>query len=266
MSDLIQINSSLNYRKLFINIKRNKMKKMLLKTIITFLPFSIYAIGGFGLNVPISSFTVDPSSSDLTIDVLGSSTKVGQIDRFGFQNAYGLGGYLYIDMIPFIDLDVEVNAMGNRYDFSFKNDAMDLANVEPDTLGFAWVSGNMYLTIQKSIFKLGIPFLAKAKLYGGLGLNQHTSTPFIDQDMMESFVTNEDGETDLQNGEFDSDALEDYLTDNLIESSGLHFQAGLQLRLLTFDVFTFYRYTMAADVIPDANGFGSLNIRRGLGI
>ena len=124
------------------------MKKMLLKIITTFLPFSIYAIGGFGLNVPITTFTVDPSSSDLTIDVL----KVGQIDRFGFENAYGIGGYLYIDMIPFLDLDVEVNGMGNVYDFSFKNDAMDLANVEPDTLGFAWVSGNMYLTIQKSIF------------------------------------------------------------------------------------------------------------------
>ena len=80
------------------------MKKMLLKTIITFLPFSIYAIGGFGLNVPISSFTVDPSSSDLNIDVLGSSTKVGQIDRFGFQNAYGLGGYLYIDTVSYTHL------------------------------------------------------------------------------------------------------------------------------------------------------------------
>jgi hypothetical protein len=143
---------------------------------------------------------------------------------------------------------------------------MDLAGIVPDTLGFAWFSGNTYITIQKSIFKLGIPFLAKAKLYGGLGFNQHTSTPFINQEMMESFVTNENGETDLQNGEFDSAALEDYLSENLIEASGLHFQAGLQLRLLTFDVFTFYRYTLASDVIPEANGFSSLNLRLGLGI
>ena len=57
-----------------------------------------------------------------------------------------------------------------------------------------------------------------------------------------------------------------YLSENLIESSGLHFQAGLQLRLLTFDLFTFYRYTLASDVVPDANGFSSLNIRLGLGI
>ena len=242
------------------------MKKWLLKIIITFFPFSIYAIGGFGLNIPVSAFAVDPTSSDLNIDILGNSTKVGQIDRFGFENAYGVGGYLYIDIIPFVDIDAEVNLTGNAYDFSFKNDAMDLAGIVPDTLGFAWFSGNAYITIQKSIFKLGIPFLAKAKLYGGLGFNQHTSTPFIDQEMMQSFVTNENGETDLQNGEFDSAALEDYLSENLIESSGLHFQVGLQLRLLTFDVFTFYRYTLASDVIPEANGFSSLNLRLGLGI
>ena len=32
-------------------------------------------------------------------------------------------------------------------------------------------------------------------------MNRHSSTPFIDQKMMESFVKNANGETDLQNGE-----------------------------------------------------------------
>ncbi len=242
------------------------MKKLYLKIIIAIIPFSIFAIGGFGLNVPYSAFTVDPSSSDLTIDVLGNSTKVGQIDRFGFENAYGFGGYAYLDIIPFIDLDIDVNFMGNLYDFSFINDGMEVLGVDPDTLNFAFFTANSYLTIQKSIFKIGIPFLAKAKLYGGAGLNQHQSTPFIDQEMMEAFVTNENGETDLENGEFDSAALEDYLSENLKESSGFHIQTGLQFRLLTFDFFAFYRYTIASDVIPDSKGFNSLNIRLGLGI
>tara|TARA_B100001250_G_C19787424_1_gene784835 strand:+ start:650 stop:1378 length:729 start_codon:yes stop_codon:yes gene_type:complete len=242
------------------------MKKIFLKAIITLFPFSLYAIGGFGLNIPYSTFTVDQSSSPLTVDILGEPTRVGQIDRFGFENAYGFGGYLYIDMIPFIDIDAEFNLMGNLYDFSFSNDKIELANINPDTLNFAFFTGNTYITIQKSIFKLGIPFLAKAKLSAGAGLNQHTSTPFIDQEMMESFVKDEDGNTDLQNGEFDSAALEDYLADNLVESTGFHLQTGLQFRLLTFDLFAFYRYTIASDVIPGANGFSSLNVRLGLGI
>ena len=242
------------------------MKKLYLKIILAIIPLSIFAIGGFGLNIPYSTFTVDPSSSDLTIDALDNNLKVGQIDRYGFENAYGFGGYAYIDIIPFIDLDIDVNFMGNLYDFSFINNGMEALGVKPDTLNFAFFTGNSYLTIQKSIFKLGIPFLAKAKLYGGAGLNQHASAPFIDQEMMEAFVINENGETDLENGEFDSAALETYLSENLIESSGLHIQTGLQFRLLTFDFFAFYRYTIASDVIPDNKGFSSLNFRLGLGI
>ena len=69
-------------------------------------------------------------------------------------------------------------------------------------------------------------------------MNRHSSTPFIDQKMMESFVKNANGETDLQNGSFDSEALEK-LSDNLIESTGFHLQTGLQFRLLTFDLFAF---------------------------
>ena len=243
------------------------MKKLYFKIILAIIPLSIFAIGGFGLNVPYSTFTVEPSSSDLIVDILGNSTKVGQIDRFGFENAYGLGGYAYVDMIPFIDLDIDVNFMGNIYDFSFFNDAItSSSSLSPDTLEFAFFTGNAYLTVQKSIFKLGIPFLAKAKLSAGAGLNRHTSTPFIDQEMMEAFVTDENGETDLQNGEFNSDALKDYLSENLLESNGLHIQTGLQFRLLTFDLFAFYRYTIASDVIPENKGFSSLNLRLGLGI
>ena len=241
------------------------MKKYLFKIFII-IPVSAFSIGGFGLNIPYSSFVVDQSSSDLKIDILGQMEKVGQIDRFGFENAYGFGGYLYLDIIPFIDIDVDINLIGNLYDFSFVNDAMELANQTPDTLTFAYVSSNSYLTIQKSIFKLGIPFLAKAKLYAGAGMNRHSSTPFIDQKMMESFVKNANGETDLQNGSFDSEALEDYLSDNLIESTGFHLQTGLQFRLLTFDLFAFYRYTMVSDVIPESSGFSSFNFRLGLGI
>jgi hypothetical protein len=38
------------------------------------------------------------------------------------------------------------------------------------------------------------------------------------------------------------------------------------MHLLTFDVFAYYRYTMAKDVVPGNNGFGSFNVRFGFGI
>ena len=240
------------------------MKKFFIGIMIVVLPTSIFAIGGLGLSVGQATFTVDASSSDLTIEGIG---KVGQIDHHGFENGFSIGGYLYLDIIPVVDLDIEVNGMANGYDFSFYNEAMVNADVaEPDTFAFAFASANTYITIQKPVFELGIPFLAKAKLYAGAGFNQHVATPLIDQEMMESFVVDAEGNADLQNGEFDSAALETYLKDNLNKATGLHFQAGLQFRLLTFDFFTYYRYTIAKDIVPGNNGFGSVNLRLGLGI
>ena len=92
------------------------MKKYLFKIFVV-IPASAFSIGGFGLNIPYSSFVVDQSSSDLKVDIIGQMEKVGQIDRFGFENAYGFGGYLYLDIIPFIDIDVDINLIGNLYDF-----------------------------------------------------------------------------------------------------------------------------------------------------
>ena len=239
------------------------MKNLFYVVLVWLLPASIFAIGGFGLSGGVASFTADPSSSPLVLD---TGLEVGRIEQYGFEGALAIGGYVYLDIIPFVDVDIEVNGMANVYDFSFYNDAMELLNQSPDTLQFAYVAGNQYITIKKPLLKLGIPFLAKAKLSAGAGINTHAATPIINQEMISAFVTGADGQSDLQNGTFDSAALETYLKDNLIESSGVHLQLGLQFRLLTFDAFAYYRQTIAEDVVPGKSGFGSLNFRLGLGI
>ena len=62
--------------------------------------------------------------------------------------------------------------------------------------------------------------------------------------------------------------LEDFLTneDNYDKSNGFHFQAGLQLKLLTFTSQLFYRHTIVENVVPGKKGFGSMNFRFGFGI
>ena len=73
---------------------------------------------------------------------------------------------------------------------------------------------------------------------------------------------------DLTNGDPSllKDNLKDYLEKNTIEATGFHFQAGLQFKLLMLDTFLNYRYTIVDDVVPDAGGFGSVNLRIGFGI
>ena len=61
-------------------------------------------------------------------------------------------------------------------------------------------------------------------MFAGAGINSHQSTPMINQEMLETIL---DG--DLENGEFSGDDALEYLNENKIESSGIHFQLGAQL-------------------------------------
>ena len=230
------------------------MKKFLIGIMIAVLPTSIFAIGGFGLSVNSSTFSVEAGSSDLMVE----SIKVGSFSYDGFENGVGLGGYLYLDIIPVVDLDIEYNFTGNVYNFTFEN-----AVTTSETQEFAFAAGSMFITIQKSVFDLGIPFLAKAKLYGGLGMNTNVSTPMVNQEMLESVFG---GASNLENGAYDYDAVATYLTENAVETSGFHIDAGIFFKVLTFSGSVYYRQVMADGAIPGNKGFGSMNFRIGLGI
>ena len=234
------------------------MKFFLVITFLAILPSGIFAIAGVGVSGNQSLFSVSSSQSPLLVDnPLGDPLEVGSFTHHGFDNGFGFGGYLYLDVIPVIDLDVEFNFVGNTYEFSFEN---PITTIDKEQFGF--VSGNTYITIQKSLFDLGIPFLARANLYAGLGGNRHFSTPMINQEMLEAVVAG----NDLQTGELDEEALKDYLVDNVTDATGFHVQAGLQMSVLTFDVFAYYRHTIAKDVMPGNSSFGSFNVRFGFGI
>ena len=230
------------------------MKKFLIGIMISALPTSIFAIGGFGLSVNSSTFSVDAGSSDLMVEGI----KVGSFSYDGFENGVGLGGYLYLDIIPVVDLDIEYNFTGNVYNFTFEN-----AVTTSETQEFAFAAGSMFITIQKSVFDLGIPFLAKAKLYGGLGMNTNVSTPMVNQEMLESVFG---GASNLENGAYDYEAVTKYLTDEAVETSGFHIDAGIFFKVLTFSGSVYYRQVMADGAIPGNKGFGSMNFRIGLGI
>lgn len=230
------------------------MKKFLICIMMFALPASAFAIGGLGLSVNSSTFSVEAGSSDLMVEGI----KVGSFAYDGFENGGGLGGYLYLDIIPVVDIDVEYNFTGNKYNFTFEN-----AATSSETQEFVFAAGSMFITIQKSIFDLGIPFLAKARLYGGLGMNKNVSTPMVNQEMLEAVFG---GASNLENGEYDYNAVTDYLSENAVESSGLHIDAGIFFKVLTFSGAVYYRQVMAKDVIPGSNGFGSMNFRLGLGI
>ena len=233
-------------------------KKIISIGSLVFLSFSpLKAIGGFGVQGTYSMFSVGDTSSAMMVDVLGTMVQVGEFSIHGFEKGGGVGGYVYFDAIPFgLALEAEILGSVSPYTFSFNNEVMDLDSAQAGLL-----TGSYYITVRKKIIGLGIPFLAKAKLFAGLGINKHVSTPMVDQDMFEAVVSG----GDLENGEFETEALLDYLDENRIDSDGYHAQAGVQFKILMLDTFLFARYTMADDVIPGSGGFTSYHARIGFG-
>jgi len=230
------------------------MKKLIRSFLPIFIIISqVLAIAGFGISANQSLFNVDENTSDL---MLSNGSKVGSFSSSKYSNGYGLGGYLYIDAIPFIDIDIEGNSIISKYDFSFANPV--------DTVKKQLLTGSLsgYITAQKKLFKLNIPFIAKAKLTAGAGINYNISPPVIDQTMLEDIMP---AGSDVSNGTVDTKALIEYIDENKNSSTGFHIQTGLQFKILMLDSFLYYRQVFADNVIPDAKGFGSLNLRLGMG-
>ena len=227
-------------------------KTLLMGIVLAVLPFnSASAIAGFGLQVGQGMFSMAESFPET-----GSPRIILKNGAFDGSSSYG--GYLYVDAIPFIDLEVDFNVSGNTYDIDFMNVSGDMP-----TILFGWASASTYVTARKKIVGFSIPFLAATKVHAGGGVNTHMTTPIANVDMVTELIG------DLLNADPSAldENLEDYLTneDNYLESTGFHAQAGLQFKLLMIDTFVIYRYTIAKDVVPGSDGFGALNIRLGFG-
>ena len=231
-------------------MKQNKT--LLIGIVLAVLPFnSASALIGFGLQVGQGMFSVAESFPET------GSPRI-KLTNGAFDGSFNFGGYLYVDAIPFIDLEVDFNFSGNTYDINFKNAIDDMP-----ILPFGWASASTYVTARKKIVGFSIPFLAATKVHAGGGVNTHMTTPIPNVDMITALI----GDALNADPSALDENLEDFLTneDNYFESTGFHAQAGLQFKLLMIDTFVIYRYTIAKDVVPGADGFGSLNVRLGLG-
>ena len=208
----------------------------------------MFAIAGFGLNLNQTMFSVDAKTNS-----------IGTVGSYGYDaisGGIGLGGYLYIDAIPFVDLDLEFNGFGTSYDYLL------IINGNSTTYNLPYGSFAGYLTLQKKVLKLSIPILAKAKLTVGAGLNNQTYKSVPDQSDLETFIGS--GLTSSSTAPT-TDAFIEFVKENTDSANGFHIQTGIQFKLLMLDSFLYYRQVFADNVILDGKGFGSLNLRLGMG-
>jgi len=228
------------------------MKKVILFALVasTIAVSPLAAIGGIGLQLGQGAFTV---ASTEDVDETGFIT----VTTGEFANPLNLGVYLYLDVLPIVDLEADIQLTASEYDFEFTN---ALGTAGPYN-GY-WGGVSTHITVRKEIFGLGIPFLGGGNLFAGGGYNMHTFAPLADLSLVESLMG------DLtEEPTFSEDDLVDFVNENKIDKSGFHVQAGFQFKLLMLDTFVFYRHSFGEfeDIVGDES-FGSLNIRLGLGI
>ena len=231
------------------------------KIIQTFLPIfilssQVFAIAGFGAYGDFDLLKYpDGSSGDL--DTYG-------VKYNGFDNAKGFGFLFYIDAIPIVDLEADIEFVGNLYEYT-----PYLAGVPLASEDLPWGRVSTYVTIRKEILGLSIPLLAKAQLYGGLGFNKHKVVPIMTADVIKNALGGNDLEAALKLFEADTEEgakdLAKSMLDNVEDVSGFHLQAGVRGKLLMFNAFVNARYTIA-DVIPDKTGYPSLWVGLAIGI
>ena len=223
-----------------------KLVKILFPILI--ITSKVFAIAGFGLNLNQTIFSVDAKTNSIGT--------IGSYRNDAISGGIGLGGYLYIDAIPFIDLDLEFSGFGTSYDYLL------IINGNSTTYSLPYGSFSGYLTLQKKVLKLSIPILAKAKLTIGAGLNNQTYKSVPDQSDLETLIGS--GLTSSSTSPT-TDALIEFVKENTDSANGFHIQTGIQFKLLMLDSFLYYRQVFADNVILDGKGFGSLNLRLGMG-
>ena len=234
------------------------MKKLILSFLPIFILSSqVFAIAGFGAYGDFDLLKY-PDGSSGDISTYGVEYK-------GFDNAKGFGFLFYIDAIPVVDLEADIEFVGNLYEYT-----PYLLGVAQTSQELPWGRVSTYLTIRKEILGLSIPLLAKAQLYGGVGFNKHKVVPIMTADVIKNAFDAEDIESAINSFNADAEAgaedLAKSMLDNVEDVSGFHLQAGVRGKLLMFNAFVNARYTIAKDVIPDKSGYPSLWVGLAIGI
>ncbi len=225
-------------------------KALTIGIILAVLPFnSASAIVGFGFQAGQSLFSVGETTKE---DLVTSSN----LYTAAFENSFNIGVYVYLDIIPFIDLEVDANFSAQKYDFSFDNLLGDKGPFPAP-----WGGASIYFTARRKIVGFELPILGGAQLFAGGGYNTHSFAPLVDFLLVESLMGDLSAEP-----EFSEDDFIDFVKDNKIDKTGFHIQGGLKFQLMMLDAFLFYRQTIGDfENVLDAKTYGSMNLRLGLG-
>ena len=186
---------------------------------------SLYAlIGGTGINIVQDQFTIDEQSDTYSLPIGESTFTTSEI-----TNPIGVGGFVYLTIIPFIDFEAGYNLTFADYDYSLVDDNLAIGK------------GTWYTSVQYPFFSP-----PTMRFYIGAGANG--------TDWVEPVTTEILTELALTGDDTDADAILDALSKS---SSGYHFELGARLKppLFPMSLNANARYIMDKDFHSDVDGY-----------
>ena len=197
---------------------------------------SLYAIlGGIGVNFVQDSFTLDAETFS------NEELSLVPITRPEISSPMGLGGFAYLTVIPFIDIEAGASLTASPYEFSLTNPMNgDEKNVEVGLGKFTW-----HVSAQKPFLKL--PMI---RMYAGAGINRSTYMKIVSEAEVDGL--NFDCISDV-------DCIEEELSSN---STGIHLETGARFKppFIPFSLNFNARYNLVKDIVPDKDGFLTISI------
>lgn len=195
------------------------------------------AIIGFGLNLGQDSYTFESQTYyDLFLDNSGIN-----FTRQEMAKPIGGGFYLFIDIIPVVDLELGGNIFFNKFDVTYVNPTTEQDLSEE----FGWARTTGYLTVQRKLFK--VPMF---NVFAGGGLSFHATVPVLDKVFMEDFIGGVDETLDIAK-----------LKDEIISKTGFHIEFGARFKpvLIPFAVNVKYRLAFVEGIVPGEKSFSTIS-------
>ena len=196
----------------------------------------IFPLGGFGMSGISNIYAIDKNT-----EIEGDFSLISESN--GLENGFNF--FIYFDALP-KDLAIEYN---REYRFQLINAKLTYGELSSIAAEMSSYRTSDYLTLKKEVFGLSIPFLAKAALHLGGGVNQHNSVvPSIT--LLKDILDEEnlsDLYTDFNPDDIDTGDFMKALVNHSNDATGLHIQAGVQGKLLILNAFINARYTFIMD-------------------
>lgn len=196
------------------------------------------AIAGVGLNFGQDSYTI---ASETYSNLFLANSGI-EFTRTEMDKPLGVGVYLFIDLIPVVDLDLGFNLFLNRFDVTYTNPVSG----QSVSKEFGWGRTAGYLTVQRKLFK--VPMF---NVFAGGGLSFHAAVPLLDDEFMEDFLGDASAELKVED-----------LEDEVIQETGFHIELGARFKplLVPFALNVKFRRTFVDGIAPGKSAFSTITL------